>query len=66
MPDEQIAMSDRERATVEAVALERGITFEEAAQQLAREGLERRVRRGTGRGPARVYEMPKPASGSEG
>jgi predicted transcriptional regulator len=59
MPEEKTTLSDRERALVEAVAAERGITFEEAANALHREGLERRIRRGTRRGAAKVYELPR-------
>jgi predicted transcriptional regulator len=57
MPDEHTSMSDRERALIEQVAQERDISFEEAAEQLAKEALAARVRRGTGRGPARVYDL---------
>jgi hypothetical protein len=59
MPEEQTTLSDRERAIVEEVARQRGVTFEEAADQLRREGLERRIRRGTRRGPAKVYDLPR-------
>lgn len=50
--DYQTSLSDREAALVQAVADERGITFEEAAEQLASEGLAKRVQRRTGRRPA--------------
>jgi hypothetical protein len=56
---EQTAFSERERNAVQQVADQRGITFEEAAEQMAKEGLASRVRRKTGRAPARVYEMPR-------
>jgi hypothetical protein len=42
---------------VEQVAQQRGITFEEAVETLAKEGLASRVRRKTGRAPAKVYEI---------
>jgi predicted kinase len=57
VPVDHTALSDREREAVERVAAERGITFEEAVEQLAKEGLAKRVRKGTGRAPARVYEL---------
>lgn len=58
MPTEQTAVSEAERNAIERVARERGVTFEEAAEQLAKEGLASRVRRRTGKAPARVYQMP--------
>lgn len=54
---EQTALSDRERQAIEQVAQQRGITFEEAVEQMAKEGLASRVRRKTGKLPARVYEL---------
>jgi hypothetical protein len=39
------------------VAEQRGIAFEEALEALAKEGLASRVRRKTGRLPARVFEL---------
>lgn len=57
MATEQTALSEKERKAVEEVASQRGISFEEASEQLAREGLASRVRRKTGRAPARVYEL---------
>jgi predicted kinase len=56
---ELTALGDRERALVEQVAAQRGITFEEAVEQMTKEGLARRVRKKTGRLPAKVYELPK-------
>lgn len=57
MPQENVSLSDRERAAIEQVAQQRGITFEEAVEQMAKEGLASRVRRKTGKAPARVYEI---------
>lgn len=56
-PDEQTALSDKERQAVQQVADQRGVTFEEAIEQMAKEGLASRVRKKTGRLPAKVYEM---------
>lgn len=50
--EERVAFSDAERKRIERVAEERGISFEEAVNQLAREGLARRVKQRTGRRPA--------------
>lgn len=53
MPKEETtAFTDRERALIEQVAAERGISFNEAAAQLASEGLARRVQKRTGYRPA--------------
>lgn len=57
MPQENVSVSDRERQAVEQVAQQRGITFEEAFEQMAKEGLASRVRRRTGRAPAKVIEF---------
>jgi predicted kinase len=57
VPAEQTALSERERQAIEQVAEQRGITFEEAVEQMAKEGLASRVRRKTGRAPAKVYDM---------
>ena len=59
MAAEQTALSERERQVIEQVAEQRGVTFEQAAEQMAKEGLASRVRRKTGRAPARVYELRK-------
>jgi predicted kinase len=56
-PDDHTALSEKERQAVEQVAAQRGITFEEAVEQMAKEGLASRVRRKTGRAPAKVYDM---------
>lgn len=59
MPDELTAFSEQERKAIEQVAALRGVSFEEAAQQMCSEGLARRVRRSTGKPPAKVYQMPR-------
>lgn len=55
LPD--TAMSDEERALVGAVAKLYGITEEEAHDCLAKTSLARRVRKRTGRAPAKVYSI---------
>jgi hypothetical protein len=57
--EQQTALSEHEREAVQRVADQRGITFDEAIEQMAKEGLASRVRRKTGRLPAKVYEMPR-------
>ena len=49
---ESTSFSDAEKALIEQVAAERGVTFEEAAEQLASEGLAERVQRKTRRRPS--------------
>lgn len=56
---EHTALSERERQALEQVAEQRGVTFDEAVEQMAKEGLAARVRRKTGKAPARVYELPQ-------
>jgi predicted kinase len=58
-PTDHTALSDKEREAIEQVAQQRGISFDEAVEQMAKEGLAQRVRRKTGRAPARVYELRK-------
>jgi hypothetical protein len=53
------ALSEREKALIEQVAQQRGITFEEAVETLAKEGLAKRIQRKTGRLPAKVYPLPR-------
>jgi len=60
MRTEQTELGEKEKKMVEMIAEQRGVTFEEAASQLAREALAIRVRRRTGHGPAKVYELRKP------
>lgn len=61
MTTEHTALSERERQAVEQVAAQRGVTFDDAIEQMAKEGLASRVRRKTGRAPAKVYELKKKA-----
>ena len=55
--EEETTLSDRERALVQQIADSRGITFEEAADQLRSEGMARRFRKGLRRAPAKVYDI---------
>lgn len=58
-PEENTSLSERERQAVEQVAQQRGLTFDEAIEQMAKEGLAARVRRKTGRVPAKVFQLPR-------
>ena len=51
------AMTEREVELVSRVSKLYGISVEEAHTHLAKAGLARRVRRRTGKGPARVFTM---------
>lgn len=56
---ESAALTAKELELVERVARRDGITVDEAATNLAKAGLARRVRKRTGKGPARVYGFKK-------
>lgn len=50
-------LTDNERELVRRVAEAEGITEEEAASNLVSGGLARRVKKRTGRTPAKVYQL---------
>lgn len=52
MKEQQIDLTEKEKNMVQAVADMRGISFDDALSVLASEGMERRFRRNTGKGPA--------------
>lgn len=54
-----VPLSDAEKALVQQIADRDGISLEEAATQLVQAALARRVRRRTGKGPGKVYQMPR-------
>ena len=58
MPD-QVPLSPAERALVKRIADRDGITEDEAATNLVKTALARRVKKRTGKNPARVYSLPK-------
>ena len=58
-PEEETNLSDKERAVVDEVAKLWNVSFEEAADRLRREGMAARFKAGTGRAPAKVYQLPK-------
>lgn len=58
MPNESHTnLTARERELLKRIAERDGITEDDAATKLVKDALERRVRKRTGRGPARVYEV---------
>lgn len=61
MPDTEPSMplSQDELKIVERIAKRDGITTQEAAIKLAQDGLSHRVKKRTGKSPARVYSLPK-------
>lgn len=54
---ESVPMTKRESDVVRRIADRDGSTEEETASRLVKAALERRVRRKTGKGPAKVYSM---------
>lgn len=54
---DDLRLNAKEREMVRRIAEQDGITVDEAATRLVRAALARRVRKRTGRGPARVYSM---------
>lgn len=60
MPDrgpDITALTASERAMVKKVADQYQVSEEEAATMLAKEGLARRVKKRTGKSPAKVYSI---------
>lgn len=55
--DESLPLSKTEMEAVRRIAHRDGISLEEAATKLVQSALARRVRRRTGRGPAKVYGL---------
>ena len=55
--DEPLSLSAAEMEQVKKIAKRDGINEEEAATRLVQSALARRVRRRTGRGPAKVYGL---------
>lgn len=53
-------LTRQERDLVKRIADRDGVSLDEAATRLAKEGLARRVKKRTGKTPARVYPIKKP------
>ena len=62
MPDRdpsQTALTAKERELIQRIAQRDGITEDEAATNLVKAALARRVKKRTGKNPARVYQLPR-------
>lgn len=57
MRREPLDLSDKEMDLVRQIAKREGITEDEAATKLVQKEIARRVRKRTGRGPARVVQI---------
>jgi len=55
--DESVSLGKDEMEAVRRIAKREGISEEEAATRLVQSALARRVRRRTGKAPAKVYGM---------
>jgi len=53
--DVPILLSDKELGVLKAYAAMHGLTEEEAAARLVKDGVASRIRRNTGKTPAKVY-----------
>ncbi len=52
-----ILLTDREREMLRSVAEAEGITEEEAASRLVSQAIARRMKRNTGKTPAKIYPI---------
>lgn len=57
MRKEPLDLSDKEIEMVRQIAAREGITEDEAATRLVQKEIARRVKRRTGKNPAKVYAM---------
>ena len=57
-----VSFSEREMELIRRVALERGITEEDAANELVHEGIAQRFKQRLGRQPATVYPIKRSIS----
>lgn len=57
--DEALTLSDKEMEPVRRIARRDGISEEQAATKLVQSALERRVRKRTGKAPAKQYQLKK-------
>lgn len=56
---EELRLSEKELSMVKAYADERGLTLDEATSQLSHDAIAKRFRKNLGRGPAKVYQLPR-------
>lgn len=54
-----VNFSEAERRTIQSVADKYGISFDEAATRLKSGGIADRVKKRTGKGPAKVHGLPR-------
>lgn len=57
VPDEMTTLTTTERDLIQRIATRDGVTIEQAASRLFSESLARRVKRKTGKSPAKVYTL---------
>ena len=57
MPNSGLPLSDKEMEMVKKIAAQEGRDQEEIATELVQQALARRVRKRTGKGPAKVYSI---------
>lgn len=55
--EDRTALTKAEMALIERIARRDGVTVDEAATNLAKAGLARRVKKKSGKAPAKVYTM---------
>ncbi len=55
----ELRLSDKEIELVQRYADENGMTLDEAATQLSQDAIAKRFRKNLGRGPAKVYQLPR-------
>lgn len=58
-PEVPVPLSDKEMDQVKRIAERDGVSIDEAASRLFSEGMARRVKKRTGKAPAKVYAMRK-------
>ncbi len=57
----EVRFTEKEEALVKQIADREGMTVDEAATALAKRYIAAAVRKRTGKGPAKVYSMPRKA-----
>lgn len=55
---EEVTLSSAERELVEKVAQRKGMSVEDAASVLVSSAIARRIRRKTGKAPAKIFRFP--------
>jgi len=58
--DNDLVLSKEEAELAKQIAQQKGITEEEAASLIIKGGIARRVKKRTGKNPAKVYSIRKP------